>query len=75
MTSITLDERGRPCPLPVIALGRALRSQPSGTVVTLVADDPAVRTDVPAWAAMVGATVLELVQDPDGCVTAVVRLP
>ena len=75
MTGITLDERGRPCPLPVIALGRALRSQPSGTLVTLMADDPAVRTDVPAWAAMVGATVLEMAQDPAGCVTVLVRLP
>lgn len=75
MTEITLDERGRPCPLPVIALGRALRAQPAGTVVRLIADDPAVRTDVPAWAAMVGAIVLELAADPAGSITAVVRLP
>ena len=75
MTEITLDERGRPCPLPVIALGRALRAHPSGTLVRLVADDPAVRTDVPAWAAMVGATVLALQAEPEGSITAVVRLP
>ena len=61
------------------SLGPALtprqRALPPGTVVRLIADDPAVRTDEPAWSAMVGATVLELVAEPAGCFTAVVRLP
>ena len=40
MTLLELDERGRPCPLPVIALGRALRSQAPGSQVILHADVP-----------------------------------
>lgn len=70
-----LDERGRACPLPVIALGRALRSQPSGAEVTLLADDPVVRTDVPAWCTLVGATLLSTTDGPDGLITLRVRLP
>lgn len=50
-----LDERGSRCPLPVIALGRAYRSLPAGSLVLLVADDPVTMTDVPAWCRMTGA--------------------
>ncbi len=70
-----LDERGRRCPLPVIALGRALRAMPAGSVLTLIADDPVVRTDVPAWCAMVGAALLDLREESDGSIAMDVRLP
>ena len=75
MSGTTLDERGRPCPLPVIALGRALRTLPSGTVVEVLADDPVVRTDIPAWCSMVGAVLLGMDEGPDGTITSTVRLP
>ena len=81
MTGLLLDERGRACPLPLIALGRARRDLPPGTIVTLLADDPVVLTDVPAWCAMVGATLLSSRPDGDGDgdgdgdITLVVRLP
>jgi TusA-related sulfurtransferase len=74
VTARTLDERGRSCPLPIIALGRALRAEPPGTLLTLLADDPAVRSDVPAWCSMVGAALLRMVEE-DGVITAIVRLP
>ena len=74
MTARTLDERGRACPLPIIALGRALRAEPPGTLLTLLADDPAVRSDVPAWCSMVGAALLSVAEE-DGVITAIVRLP
>ena len=75
MTGLLLDERGRACPLPLIALGRARRDLPPGTIVTLLADDAVVLTDVPAWCAMVGATLLSSRPDGDGDITLVVRLP
>ncbi len=74
MSARTLDERGRACPLPVIALGRALRSEAPRTLITLIADDPVVRTDVPAWCALVGATLVSM-SDGEGGITAVIRLP
>lgn len=65
MTPVLLDEVGRRCPLPVIALGRALRTLPPGSEVLLLADDPVVLTDVPAWCEMVGARLLRTGRDAD----------
>jgi tRNA 2-thiouridine synthesizing protein A len=75
VTRRILDERGRLCPLPIMALGRALRHEPPGTLIELTADDPAVRTDVPAWCAMVGASLISVAEGEDGVITAVVELP
>lgn len=52
--SSTLDERGRPCPMPVIALARAMADQTRGATIELLSDDPAARYDIPAWCRMTG---------------------
>jgi tRNA 2-thiouridine synthesizing protein A len=44
-----LDCRGQRCPQPVIALARRLPLIPVGTVVRVLADDPAAANDIPAW--------------------------
>jgi TusA-related sulfurtransferase len=49
---VRVDCRGRPCPVPVIELARAVASAEPGSVVEVVSDDPASRHDVPAWARM-----------------------
>lgn len=55
---VVLDERGRTCPHPVIALGRASKAAPPGSRIDLLADDPAAESDVPAWCRMTGADFL-----------------
>lgn len=55
---IVLDERGRTCPHPVIALGRASKALPPGSRIDLIADDPAAASDVPAWCRMTRAELL-----------------
>jgi len=53
-----LDERGRACPYPVIALGRLwqqLHSQPGEHIVDITADDPVAVIDIPAWCHIKGA--------------------
>lgn len=57
-----LDERGRACPAPVIALGRAATGLGPGATIELLADDPAARTDVPAWCRIRGATLVQVEQ-------------
>ena len=52
--TITVDARGRRCPLPIIDLAAAARLAAAGTVVLLLADDPAANADVPAWCRMRG---------------------
>lgn len=49
---LELDCRGMFCPLPVIELGRRHAEVPVGAVVAVVTEDPAARTDVPAWCRM-----------------------
>ena len=55
--SVIVDARGLKCPAPVIALARAARRLDTGTIEVL-ADDVAARTDIPAWCAMKGATLV-----------------
>lgn len=56
--ALVLDCRGRPCPVPVIELARALPTVGVGEVVSVLSDDPAARLDIPAWCRMRGQTYL-----------------
>ena len=49
---MTIDCLGRPCPIPVIELAKALPSVAVGEVVAVLSDDPAARYDIPAWCRM-----------------------
>ncbi|GAA0958626.1 hypothetical protein GCM10009554_71110 [Kribbella koreensis] len=49
---MTLDCRGMLCPLPVIKLAQAFPSLQIGDTITVLADDPAAATDIPAWCRM-----------------------
>jgi tRNA 2-thiouridine synthesizing protein A len=46
---VQLDCRGQRCPLPVIALARAMSTVDMGAVVRVLTDDPAAALDIPAW--------------------------
>lgn len=50
--NVDLDCRGLLCPLPVIKLAQALPDVELGDTVTILADDPAAATDIPAWCRM-----------------------
>lgn len=54
--SLTLDARGKRCPLPVIMLARLAAGQAPGTEIAVLADDPAAAVDIPAWCRMRGHT-------------------
>jgi tRNA 2-thiouridine synthesizing protein A len=49
---VTLDCRGMLCPLPVIKLAQAFPQLAIGDTITVLADDPAAATDIPAWCRM-----------------------
>jgi tRNA 2-thiouridine synthesizing protein A len=61
---VVVDARGQRCPLPVIALARRARDLPPGTVVVVLATDPAARHDVPAWARMRGHETVSCEPEP-----------
>ena len=74
---VWLDERGRRCPLPVVALMRATTAYPPGHVVAVISDDPAAEHDIPAWCRLKGATLLTRSEPEDGGpgLAFVVQLP
>jgi len=68
-----LDSRGRRCPLPVIDLAKVAASAASGTLITVLADDPAARYDIPAWCRMRGHRLVEE-RTIDGVAAYLVRI-
>lgn len=54
--AVTLDTRGKLCPLPIIELARHIGDVSVGDVIAVVSDDPAARADVAAWCRMRGHT-------------------
>ena len=54
-----LDCRGLLCPLPVIRLAQRIGDVPVGATITVLADDPAAGTDIPAWCRMRGQELTE----------------
>ncbi len=53
-----VDCLGQRCPLPVIALARRLPEVPVGTVLRVLADDPAAAGDIAAWCRLRGQDYL-----------------
>lgn len=53
-SDVVVDCLGRPCPVPVIELAKAVAAVEVGTVVEVVSDDPAAALDVPAWCRLRG---------------------
>ncbi len=66
--SETLDVKGLLCPLPVIRTQDLVKGLPPGTLLSILATDPGVLEDLPAWCRVHGHDLLEAsrVPAPDG---------
>lgn len=62
MSEHQLDTRGLLCPMPVIKTQNAIRKLASGDVLTVLASDPGVLHDIPAWCRINGHRVLDKAQ-------------
>jgi tRNA 2-thiouridine synthesizing protein A len=49
---LTLDALGKKCPIPIIMLADRIREVQVGQTIAVLADDPAAKTDLPAWCAL-----------------------
>ncbi len=49
---LTIDALGRKCPIPIVMLAERIREVPTGAMVAVLADDPAARSDIPAWCSL-----------------------
>lgn len=50
--ALTVDALGKKCPIPIIMLADRIREVPVGQTIEVLADDPAARTDLPAWCSL-----------------------
>ena len=57
--SETLDVKGLLCPLPVIRTQDLVKSLSPGTLLSVLATDPGVLEDLPAWCRVHGHDLLE----------------
>ena len=61
----TLDVRGLLCPLPVIRTQDKVKGLTAGTVVEIVATDPGVMQDIPAWCRVHGHELLSMTENDE----------
>ena len=62
----TVDALGTWCPVPIHLVARAIAAVPPGGEVALLADDPLIEVDLPAWCHDTGHELVELVLEPGG---------
>ena len=68
MSARVVDALGTWCPVPIHLVARAARRSAPGEVIELLADDPLIEVDLPAWCHSSGNELLELRRDGDGWV-------
>ena len=61
-----VDALGTWCPVPIHLIDRAARSSAPGDVIELLADDPLIEVDLPAWCHTSGNELIELRRDGEG---------
>jgi tRNA 2-thiouridine synthesizing protein A len=64
--SLTLDALGKKCPIPIIMLADRVRDVAIGQTIEVLADDPAAKTDVPAWCMLKSHEFVQAVDRPTG---------
>lgn len=70
---VVVDARGLLCPMPVIRVQDAIAKLAPGAIVQLLATDPGVRADVPAWCRVHGHNV-EAVREEDDTLQVDIRV-
>ncbi|HEV7147487.1 MAG TPA: sulfurtransferase TusA family protein [Pedococcus sp.] len=63
---VVVDARGLRCPLPVIRLAARAKEALEGTVLEVLATDPAARADIPAWCRLREQAYLGSLEQRDG---------
>ncbi|MFX1275270.1 MAG: sulfurtransferase TusA family protein [Promethearchaeota archaeon] len=63
MADITLDAKGKKCPMPVLMTKKELKKLNSGQTIELIADDVGALKDVPALIKKTGDEILETNQE------------
>lgn len=57
---IVIDTRGTFCPIPIVRISETIKNVHAGVVVEMLADDPAIEYDLPAWCKSSGHKILSV---------------
>ena len=68
MSARIVDALGTWCPVPIHLIDRAARRAAPDEVIELLANDPLIEVDLPAWCHSSGNELLALRRDGDGWV-------
>lgn len=60
MSELMLDARNLLCPMPVIKIQNKIKTLKGGDIIHLIATDPGVEQDVPAWCRIHHHTLLSM---------------
>lgn len=63
LTTNILDARKLLCPMPVIKTQNKIKSMCAGDTLLVIASDPGVKQDIPAWCRINGHYVMEMYID------------
>ncbi|WP_291767783.1 sulfurtransferase TusA family protein [Caldivirga sp. UBA161] len=70
---ITIDVRGKVCPVPVLEAAKAARLAKPGQVIKVMATDPAAKQDLINWARVTNNELLS-VNENDGVLIVRIRI-
>lgn len=71
MSARVVDALGTWCPVPIHLISRAARRATPGEVIELLADDPLIEVDLPAWCHSSGHELTTLRRDGDEWIATV----
>jgi TusA-related sulfurtransferase len=60
---LVVDARGLFCPAPIIMTSEAMRKLDRGRILEVIADDPAIEFDMPAWCKSTGNEIKSWVEE------------
>ena len=69
-----IDAKRLLCPMPVIRLGEMINAIDNGELIEMVATDPGVLHDIPAWCKVHGHKVLEIHEKTDEIILLVEKI-
>ena len=59
---VTIDARGKSCPMPIVLMAKAIRNVEPGDGIVVQADDRAFPKDVEAWCKKTGNRLVSLAE-------------
>lgn len=70
----TIDAKRLLCPMPVIRLGEMINAINNGDLIEMIATDPGVLHDIPAWCKVHGHKVVEIHEKTDEIILLVEKI-